>query len=57
MAGKAKSVYLTVVPKGMLSSVFQKMFFDVKAYNDYVKSEDFMEKYPTEQFQILKEIY
>jgi hypothetical protein len=57
MAGKAKSVYLTVVPKGTLASVFYKMFFDVKAYNDYVKSEAFMEKYPTEQFQILKEIY
>ncbi|CAB4163995.1 hypothetical protein UFOVP1146_351 [uncultured Caudovirales phage] len=57
MAGKAKSVYLTVVPKGMLSSVFQKMFFDVKAYNDYVKSEAFVVKYPIEQFQILKEIY
>jgi len=57
MAGKAKSVYLTVVPKGMLSSVFYKIFFDVKAYNDYVKSAAFMEKYPTEQFQILKEIY
>lgn len=57
MAGKAKSVYLTVTPKGTLSSVFRKVFFDAKAFSDYVKSEEFVAKYPTEQFQILKEIY
>ena len=57
MAGKAKSVYLTVIPKGSLSSVFRKVFFDAKAYNEFVKSDEFKEKYPTEQFQILKEIY
>jgi len=57
MAGKAKSVYLTVIPKGTLSSVFRKVFFDAKAFSDYVKSEEFMTKYPSEQFQILKEVY
>jgi hypothetical protein len=57
MAGKAKSVYLTVTPKGSLTSVFRKMFFDAKAYNEFVKTEEFKEKYPTYKFQILKEIY
>ncbi len=57
MAGKAKSVYLTVIPKGTLSSVFRKVFFDAKAFNEFVKSEEFTEKYPADQFQILKEIY
>jgi len=57
MAGKAKSVYLTVCPKGALASVFRKVFFDAKAYNEFVKSDEFTEKYPSEQFQILKEIY
>jgi hypothetical protein len=57
MAGKAKSVYLTVCLKGQLSSVFRKVFFDAKAYNDYVKSEEFQAKYPTEKFEILKEVY
>jgi len=57
MAGKAKSVYLTVTPKGSLSSVFRKVFFDAKAFNEFVKSEEFKEKYPSEKFQILKEIY
>ena len=57
MAGKAKSVYLTVTPKGTLSSVFRKVFLDAKAFNEYVKSDEFKEKYPSEEFQILKEIY
>jgi len=57
MAGKAKSVYLTVTPKGSLSSVFRKVFFDAKSYSEFVKTEEFMQKYPTDQFQILKEIY
>ena len=57
MAGKAKSVYLTVTPKGSLTSVFRKVFFDAKAYNEFVKTDEFKEKYPTDKFQILKEIY
>ena len=56
MAGKAKSVYLTVTPKGSLTSVFRKVFFDAKAYNEFVKTDEFKEKYPTDNFQILKEI-
>jgi hypothetical protein len=57
MAGKAKSVYLTVTPKGTLLSVFRKVFFDAKAYNDYVKTDEFKATYPATEFEILKEIY
>jgi hypothetical protein len=37
--------------------VFRKVFFDAKAYNDFVKSEEFQARYPADQFQIIKEIY
>ena len=57
MAGKAKSVYLTVTPKGKLTSVFRKVFFDAKAYNEFVKTDEFKAKYPSTEFDILKEIY
>jgi hypothetical protein len=57
MAGKAKSVYLTVTKKGETKTEFHKMFFDAKAYNDYVKSEEFKGKWPAEEFSIIKEVY
>ena len=57
MAGKAKSVYLTINPKGEFKTVFNKVFFDAKAYNEYVKSEEFKAKWPTEQFDFVKETY
>lgn len=57
MAGKAKSVYLTVCPKRDHKSVFKKVFFDAKAFNDYVKTEEFKQKYPADQFDIVKEIF
>lgn len=57
MAGKAKSVYLTVCPKRNHVSVFKKVFFDAKSYNEYVKTEDFKQKYPKEEYDIIKEIY
>jgi hypothetical protein len=57
MSGKAKSVYLVVVPKGELNSVFRKVFFNAKDYNDYVKTEEFKLKYPADEFQIIKEVY
>ena len=57
MAGKAKSIYLTVTLKGKFTSVFRKMFFDAKAYNEYVKSEEFKAKWPTTEFDIIKETY
>ena len=57
MAGKAKSVYLTVCPKRNHMSVFKKVFFDAKSYNEYVKTEEFLQKYPKEEYDIIKEIY
>ena len=57
MAGKAKSVYLTVCPKRNHVSVFKKVFFDAKSYNEYVKAEDFQQKYPKEEYDIIKEVY
>ena len=57
MAGKAKSVYLTVLPKGSHISIFKKVFFEAKSYNDYVKSEEFKTQYPPAEFDIVKEVY
>ena len=57
MAGKAPSIYLTVLPKGSHMSVFKKVFFEAKTYNEYVKSDEFTAKWPKEQFDIVKEIY
>jgi hypothetical protein len=57
MAGKAKSIYLTVCPKRSHMSVFKKVFFEAKAYNEYVKNQEFIDKYPKEEFDIIKEVY
>jgi hypothetical protein len=57
MAGKATSIYLTVLPKGTHMSVFKKVFFEAKAYNEYIKSDEFKAKWPAEEFDIVKEIY
>jgi hypothetical protein len=57
MAGKAKSVYLTVTKKNSFKTEFHKMFFDAKSYNEYVKSDEFKAKWPVEEFNIVKEVY
>jgi hypothetical protein len=57
MSGKAKSIYLTVCPKRSHMSVFKKVFFNAKDYNEYVKHEEFKEKYPVGEFDIIKEVY
>ena len=57
MAGKATSIYLTILPKGSHSSIFKKVFFEAQAYNEFVKSEEFKEKYPKELFDVVKEVY
>jgi hypothetical protein len=56
MAGKAKSVYLTVTTL-YHKSVFHRVFFNAKEFNDYVKTEEFKTKYPETEFKIVKEIY
>ena len=57
MAGKAKSVYLTITPKGTHTTAFRKMFFDAKAYNDYVKTDEFKAQWPDTEFTLIKEVY
>ena len=56
MAGKAKSVYLTVTTMDH-KSVFHRMFFNAKQYNDFVNTDEFKAKYPTTEFKIVKETY
>lgn len=57
MGGKAKSIYLTILPKGSHVSVFKKLFFEAKSYNEYVKSEEFKTQWPANKFDIVKEVY
>lgn len=57
MAGKATSVYLTVSVKATHITAFHKQFFNMTGLNQYVASEDFIAKYPKEEFYITKETY
>lgn len=57
MAGKAKSVYLTVTPKHGHNAVFKKMFFNAKEFNDYIKTDEFKALYPDTDYRVIKEIY
>ena len=57
MAGKAKSVYLTITKKGSFKTEFTKVFFDAKSFNDYVKTDEFKAKWPKEEYVINKEVY
>ena len=57
MAGRAKSVYLTVTKKGSMRTEFTKMFFDAKSYNAYVGSDEFKARWPDTQYVIVRETY
>jgi hypothetical protein len=57
MAGKAKSVYLTINPRGTFTTAFHKVFFDAKSYREYVSTEEFQLKWPSDQYDIVKETY
>ena len=57
MAGKAKSVYLTITKKGSFKTEFTKVFFDAKGYNEYVKTDEFKAKWPDTEYSIVKETY
>lgn len=57
MAAKTKSIYLTICPKRSHMSVFKKVFFNAKDYNEYVKQQEFIDKYPKDEFDIIKEVY
>ena len=57
MAGKAKSVYLSITEKGKHTAVFRKVFFNASDYNAYVKTDEFKVKWPAAEFDIIKETY
>ena len=57
MAGTAKSVYLTISRKGSFKTEFTKVFFNAKDYNEYVKTDEFKAKWPTTEFDVIKETY
>lgn len=57
MAGKAKSCYLTVADKATHKSVLNRVFLKMGDLNDFVKTEEFLEKYPADKFYIVKETY
>jgi hypothetical protein len=57
MAGKATSVYLTVSVKGTHATAFHKQFFNMTGLNQHVATEEFITKYPKEEFYITKETY
>ena len=57
MAGKAKSIYLTITVKGDLKAVFRRMFFNASDYNAYVKTDEFKAQWPTTEYGIIKETY
>jgi hypothetical protein len=57
MAGKAKSCYLTVANKKTHKTALNRVFLRMGDLNDFIKTEDFIKKYPSEEFYIVKETY
>lgn len=57
MANKATSCYLTVSDKKTHKSVLHKMFFNMGQLNEFIKTEEFKEKYPSDVYYITKETY
>jgi hypothetical protein len=57
MAGKATSVYLTVSSKLTHKTILHKQFFNMTGLNQFVGTDEFKEKYPTETYYITKETY
>lgn len=57
MAGKATSIYLSIVPKGDFKAVFTKTFFDAKSYNEYIRSDEFKARWPETEYTLVKETY
>ena len=56
MAGTAKSNYLTVTDKEH-KKILHKQFFNQGQMNDFMKEENFEEKYPKTDYIIYKECY
>jgi hypothetical protein len=57
MAGKAKSLYLSIVDRKTHKTVLHKQFFEAKSLNEFLKDETLREKYPNDQYQFVKETY
>ena len=57
MAGKAKSCYLTVTDKATHKGVFHRMFFNAKSLADYIRTPEFLAKYPPDVYNYVKETY
>lgn len=57
MAGKAKSVYLSVVMKKTHKTVFRKVFFDTRGYAEYIANSEFIAQYPEDAYYFVREIY
>jgi hypothetical protein len=38
-------------------TAFKKMFFNASEYHAYIKDEEFLKKYPPEQYYYVKEVY
>ena len=55
--GKSTSCYLTIADKTTHKTIFKKVFFKMAELNSYIKTDEFKEKYPTELFNIIKEVY
>jgi hypothetical protein len=50
MAGKATSVYLSVVDKKTHMTTESKKFFKMAELNAYISTEEFKEKYPLDVY-------
>lgn len=57
MAGKATSVYLTVSYKTTHKAALRKTFFRMADLNTFVSTPEFLEKYPSTEYYITKEVY
>jgi hypothetical protein len=57
MAGTAKSCYLSVYDRAQRKTVFNKVFFKMADLNQYIRDPEFIEKYPADKFDIVKEVY
>lgn len=57
MAGKSKSLYLTVAKRSTHETVLTKIFYNAQTLNEFIKSEEFKNKYPSTEFYFVKEVY
>jgi hypothetical protein len=57
MAGKATSVYLSVVDKKTHMTTESKKFFKMAELNAYISTEEFKEKYPLDVYYLVKETF